>query len=91
MPTRPLTNVIGSVENVLRRLLREEILSHSAIEGYDEWVYLNIQDAATDASRVRGAGRRHAPAASRRRHGSASTADRSWRARQRWCADRVWT
>ncbi len=52
MPTRPLTNVIGSVENVLRRLLREEILSHSAIEGYDEWVYLNIQDAATDASRV---------------------------------------
>jgi hypothetical protein len=52
MPTRPLTNVIGATENILRRLLREEVLSHTAIEGYDEWVYLNIQDAATDSARV---------------------------------------
>ena len=46
-----LPPVIGTTENALRSLLRQ-LLSSTAIGGYDEWVYLNIRDAADDVTRA---------------------------------------
>lgn len=43
MPTRPLPPVIGATENALRSLLTRA-LTGSRIDGYEEWVYLNIRD-----------------------------------------------
>lgn len=51
MPTRPLPPIIGETENVLRPLL-VRALAASAIGGYDEWVYLNIQERADDPAQV---------------------------------------
>lgn len=50
-PPRSLPSAIGGTENALRALL-ELVLEHSGIDGYDEWVALNIVDrtrSTTDA------------------------------------------
>ncbi len=47
----PLPPVIGATENALRPLLAHA-LAGSLIGGYDEWVYLNIQEHADDPARV---------------------------------------
>ncbi len=51
MLARPLPPVIGATENALRPLLAHA-LAGSLIGGYDEWVYLNIQERADDPARV---------------------------------------
>ena len=51
MLARSLPPVIGATENALRRLLTRA-LAGSLIAGYDEWVYLNIQERADDPARV---------------------------------------
>ena len=51
MPARPLPPAIGATENALRPLLTHA-LSGSLIVGYDEWVYLNVQQQADDLARV---------------------------------------
>jgi len=51
VPVRPLPPVIGATENALRPLLARA-LAGSLIEGYDEWVYLNIQERADDPAQV---------------------------------------
>ena len=51
MPARPLPPAIGATENALRSLLTHA-LGGSLIAGYDEWVYLNIQERAGDPARV---------------------------------------
>ena len=51
MPARPLPTVVGATENALRKLLTHA-LAGSRIGGYDEWVYLNVQEQAGDPARV---------------------------------------
>jgi hypothetical protein len=53
MPVRPLPPAIGATENALRQLLTRA-LAGSLIGGYDEWVYLNIQERADDPTLVEG-------------------------------------
>ena len=53
MPARPLPPAIGATENALRALL-VHVLAGSLVSGYDEWVYLNIQERADDPARVDG-------------------------------------
>ena len=51
MSARPFLAAIGATENALRPLLTHA-LSGSLIVGYDEWVYLNVQQQADDLARV---------------------------------------
>ncbi len=51
MPARPLPAAVGATENALRPLLGRA-LAASLIPGYDEWVYLNVQERADDPARV---------------------------------------
>lgn len=53
MRARPLPPAIGATENALRVLLARA-LAGSLIEGYDEWVYLNIYERADDPATVDG-------------------------------------
>jgi hypothetical protein len=53
VPARPLPPAIGATENALRQLLTRA-LADSLIGGYEEWVYLNIQERADDPTRVEG-------------------------------------
>ena len=51
MPARPLPPVVGATENALRPLLTHA-LAGSLIGGYDEWVYLTVQQRADDSARA---------------------------------------
>ena len=51
MPARPLPPAIGATENALRPLLTHA-LAGSLIGGYEEWVYLNVQERADDPALV---------------------------------------